>query len=207
MAMTRSSSSRPAVADSGPAAVDSGPAVADGRQVEDGRLAEDSGGVAGPGGADAAADGMLPPVEIALSAEPLDMAGMLARAHHPAAGAVVLFSGEVRDNNRGKAVAYLEYEAHGPLAEKVIAGILLAAREKYSLQIAMARHRTGKAGIGETAVVVITASAHRKEAYAANQYIIDRIKQEAPIWKREYFTDGVSEWGAANGVGDLGSPR
>jgi molybdopterin synthase catalytic subunit len=132
----------------------------------------------------------------ALSAERLDIVGMLAGAHHPGAGAVVLFSGEVRDNNRGKAVAYLEYEAHAPLAEKVIAEVLLAAREKYSLRVALARHRTGRVAAGETAVVVVTASAHRGEAYAANQYIIDRIKREAPIWKREYFTDGASEWGS-----------
>lgn len=129
-----------------------------------------------------------------LSAEPLDIAGMLAGAHHPGAGAVVLFSGEVRDNNRGKAVAYLEYEAHGPLAEKVIAEVVETAREMYSLRVALARHRTGRVAVGETAVVVITASAHRGEAYAANQYIIDRIKREAPIWKREYFMDGASEW-------------
>jgi molybdopterin synthase catalytic subunit len=139
---------------------------------------------------------MLPRVESALSAEPLDIARLLAVAHHLGAGAVVLFSGEVRDNNRGKAVAYLEYEAHGPLAEKVIAAVLLAAREKYSLRVALARHRTGRVAVGETAVVVVTASAHRGEAYAANQYIIDRIKREAPIWKREYFTDGASEWGS-----------
>jgi molybdopterin synthase catalytic subunit len=132
----------------------------------------------------------------ALSAERLDIVGMLAGAHHPGAGAVVLFSGEVRDTNRGKAVAYLEYEAHAPLAEKVIAEVLLAAREKYSLRVALARHRTGRVAVGETAVVVVTASAHRGEAYAANQYIIDRIKREAPIWKREYFTDGASEWGS-----------
>jgi molybdopterin synthase catalytic subunit len=93
----------------------------------------------------------------ALCAERLDIAGMLAGAHHPGAGAVVLFSGEVRDNNRGKAVAYLEYEAHGPL---------------------------------------ITASAHRGESYSANQYIIDRIKQEVPIWKREHYVDGGCEWGS-----------
>ncbi len=134
------------------------------------------------------------------------MAALLKAAHHPGAGAVVLFSGEVRDNNRGKEVAYLEYESHAPLAAKMIAEILQAAREKWSLQIAVARHRTGKVAIGETAVVVITASAHRSEAYAANRYIIDRIKHEAPIWKCEYFADGSHEWGnncnCASATGD-----
>jgi molybdopterin synthase catalytic subunit len=123
------------------------------------------------------------------------MVGMLAGAHHPGAGAVVLFSGEVRDNNRGRAVAFLEYEAYGPLAEQLIAEILATAKEKWSLATAIARHRTGKVGIGDTAVVVITASAHRGEAYAANRYIIDRIKHEAPIWKCEHYADGTHEWG------------
>jgi molybdopterin synthase catalytic subunit len=123
------------------------------------------------------------------------MGGMLAAAHHPGAGAVVLFSGEVRDQNQGRAVAYLEYEANGPLAEKVIEEILSAARAKWKLHIAVARHRIGRIAIGETAVVVITASAHRGEAFDANRYIIDRIKHEAPIWKCEYYVDGTRAWG------------
>jgi len=130
-----------------------------------------------------------------ISAEPLDIVGLLAGAHHPGAGAVVLFSGEVRDNNHGRAVAFLEYESYIPLASKMIGEILATAREKWSLQIAVAQHRIGKVAIGDTAVVVITASAHRSEAYAANRYIIDRIKHEAPIWKCEHYTDGTHEWG------------
>ena len=131
----------------------------------------------------------------ALSAECIDMPALLSRAHHPGAGAVVLFSGEVRDNNRGEAVAFLEYEAHAPLAEKLIAEILAEAKARWSLHIAVAQHRTGKVVVGDTAVVVITASAHRSEAYAANRYIIDRIKHEAPIWKCEHYADGSHEWG------------
>lgn len=141
-----------------------------------------------------AAGGNIPDVA-ALSAEPIDMVGMLAGAHHPGAGAVVLFSGEVRDNNRGQAVSYLEYEAYAPLAEQMIAEILATAKSRWSLQIALAQHRTGIVAVGDTAVVVITASAHRSEAYAANRYIIDRIKHEAPIWKCEHYADGSREWG------------
>ena len=130
-----------------------------------------------------------------MSAEPIDMAGMLARAHHPGAGAVVLFSGEVRNSNRGRAVVFLEYEAYAPLAERMVEEILAAAKEKWGLHIALAQHRTGRVDVGDTAVVVITASAHRGEAYAANRYIIDRIKHEAPIWKCEHYADGEKEWG------------
>jgi molybdopterin synthase catalytic subunit len=130
-----------------------------------------------------------------LSDRPLDMAGLLAGAHHPGAGAVVLFSGEVRDLNRGRAVAFLEYEAYPPLAVTMIGEILAAAKEKWELHIAVAQHRVGKVAVGDTAVIVITASAHRSEAYAANRYIIDRIKHEAPIWKCEHYADGTHEWG------------
>ena len=126
---------------------------------------------------------------------PIDLVGLLAAAHAPAAGAVVLFSGEVRDSNRGQDVAYLEYEAHVALAEKVIGEILVEAKEKWGLLVAVAQHRTGRVEVGEAAVVVITAAVHRGEAYAANRHIIDRIKHEAPIWKCEHYQDGSQEWG------------
>ena len=152
-----------------------------------------------PAAEDSAVDPGLPGIVAGssefLSAEPLDMVALLKDAHHPGAGAVVLFSGEVRESNQGKAVAYLEYEAYGPLASKMMREIVKEARDKWALYIAIAQHRTGKVAIGEPAVVVITASAHRSEAYAANRYIIDRIKHEAPIWKCEYYADGSHEWG------------
>jgi molybdopterin synthase catalytic subunit len=130
-----------------------------------------------------------------ISGEPLDFIGLLSRAHHPGAGAVVLFSGEVRDSNLGRPVDCLEYEAYAPLASSMIAEILATAKQRWSLHSAIAQHRVGKVAIGDTAVVVITASAHRGEAYAANRYIIDRIKHEAPIWKCEHYKDGTREWG------------
>lgn len=128
--------------------------------------------------------------------QPLDILGLLAQAHHPKAGAVVLFSGDVRDTNSGKEVVCLEYEAHFTMASKLIEDILQEATGKWQLHRAIAQHRIGKLDIGESAVVVITASPHRKEAYAANRFIIDKIKHEAPIWKCEYFTDGTRQWGA-----------
>lgn len=130
-----------------------------------------------------------------ISAAPLDIIELLSRAHHPGAGAVVLFSGEVRDSNKGRAVELLEYEAYEPLAANLIGEIIATAKEKWSLHIAVAQHRIGNVAVGETAVIVITAAAHRSEAYAANRYIIDRIKHEAPIWKCEHYADGTHEWG------------
>lgn len=127
--------------------------------------------------------------------EPIDVVGLLAGAQDPGAGAIVLFSGEVRDNNRGREVVCLEYEAHVALAEKMMMDIVAAAKERWKLTAAVAQHRIGRVEVGESAVVVITASVHRGEAYAANRHIIDRIKHEAPIWKCEHYADGTKEWG------------
>ncbi|RZJ83161.1 MAG: molybdenum cofactor biosynthesis protein MoaE [Chryseobacterium sp.] len=125
----------------------------------------------------------------------LDIFHLFQQAHDPKAGAVVLFSGEVRDNSLGKPVKCLEYEAFEAMAEKMIHEIVAAAKEKWHLNKVIAQHRIGEVEVGGTAVVVITCSPHRKEAYAANRYIIDRIKHEAPIWKCEHFEDGTKEWG------------
>lgn len=130
-----------------------------------------------------------------LSAHNIEISTLFAMAHHPKAGAVVLFSGETRDASHGKEVCYLEYEAQESIAEKMIEDILHQAKERWKLYVAIAVHRTGKVAVSETAVVVITASAHRSEAYAANRFIIDKIKHEVPIWKCEYFADGSKEWG------------
>lgn len=137
-----------------------------------------------------------PAVEVKyITSEPIDLAGLLATSHHPQAGAVVLFSGDVRDNNLSKNVSYLEYEAQETIASKLISEILEEAKQKWKLNIAIAQHRIGKVEVSEAAVVVITATPHRREAYEANRHIIDRIKHEVPIWKCEYFTDGTKLWG------------
>ena len=110
------------------------------------------------------------------------------------AGAVVSFLGLVRNHNLGEGVKYLEYEAYDALANKIISQILTDAIEKWNLHEAFCEHRVGKVNIGESAVVVITQSSHRKEAYEANQYIINRVKAEAPIWKKEFFSSGKVLW-------------
>ena len=130
-----------------------------------------------------------------ISEKTLDAVDLLARSHDPKAGAVVLFSGDVRDTNIGKEVLYLEYEAHHFLASRMIREVLEEAALRWKLNVAIAQHRIGKVEVGESAVVVITASPHRREAYEANRHIIDRIKHEVPIWKCEVFRDGTKQWG------------
>ena len=164
-------------------------------EVSSARAAATQGSAASTAGSAPHIASSFPAPAAVISAEPLDMVGLLAGAHHPGAGAVVLFSGEVRNSNKGLAVNFLEYEAYIPLATQLIKEILEEARGKWQLHIAIAQHRIGKVAIGDTAVVVITASAHRSEAYSANRYIIDRIKHEAPIWKCEHYADGSQEWG------------
>ncbi|MDH5719546.1 MAG: molybdenum cofactor biosynthesis protein MoaE [Spirochaetia bacterium] len=129
-----------------------------------------------------------------LSDKPIVPSKYIENMHHPKAGAIVLFSGESRNHNEGKAVKYLEYEAHESLANKIIDEIIESAKKKWELHDVFCMHRTGKVDICESAVVIITLSSHRDEAYAANRYIIDRLKHEAPIWKKEYFEDGSIEW-------------
>lgn len=130
-----------------------------------------------------------------ISENPLNIGEFFSKTHHSKCGAVVLFSGEVRDSSNHKEVTHLEYEAQPALANKMMREIINDAKEKWPLHIAVAQHRVGKVYMGESAVVVITATPHRKEAYEANQYIINRIKHEVPIWKCEFFADGSHEWG------------
>lgn len=125
----------------------------------------------------------------------IDFCAEYQKAKHASSGAIVMFSGDVRDLNKGKSVTHIDYEAYIPLAEKTIQKILEEASKKWELNYAQCIHRVGVTGICETAVVVATSSVHRREAYDANRYIIDRVKNEAPVWKHEFYADGTSEWG------------
>jgi molybdopterin synthase catalytic subunit len=120
---------------------------------------------------------------------------LMASLQNDQAGASVLFAGIVRNQNKGKQVSWLEYEAFKPLAEKMIHHIEEEAKSAFDLIAAICVHRVGKLSIGDTAVVVITLAMHRREAYEANQFIIDKVKHEVPIWKKEYWIDGTYAWG------------
>ena len=111
----------------------------------------------------------------------------------PQAGAVSLFVGVVRDNNLGRDVNYLEYDAYPAMATKVMRQIEGEIRERWDvLDIAM-HHRIGRLEIGEASVAVAVASAHRGEGIEACHYGIDRLKAIVPIWKKEVWADG-EEW-------------
>ncbi len=132
-----------------------------------------------------------------ISADVLDMQTLSEACNRPEAGAVLVFTGNVRNHSHGKDVLYLEYEAHESMAAKTIRTILAEARERWSLHAVLCVHRVGRLEIGEAAVAVVSAASHRDEAYAANRYVIDEVKRRAPIWKREHFADGSAQWTAA----------
>ena len=108
-------------------------------------------------------------------------------------GAVVSFIGLVRDHHQGRSVHALEYDAYGPMAVKTLRDIVAEAESRWQVEAAVV-HRVGLLQIGEAAVVIATASAHRSEAFAACQYIIDALKARVPIWKREHYTEGQPQW-------------
>jgi molybdopterin synthase catalytic subunit len=122
--------------------------------------------------------------------EPLDVQAIGALVSAADCGAVVYFVGIVRDHNAGRHVRWLEYEAYAPLAAKAFRQIAQEAAVRWpSIRLAV-HHRVGRLAIGEPSVVIAAASAHRRDAYAASRYAIERIKQIAPIWKREHFEGG-----------------
>ncbi len=122
----------------------------------------------------------------------------IAERPSPTTGAVVVFEGVVRDNNEGNQVLSLEYEAMDSLACKEGNRILEEAMKRFPIESAECIHRVGHLKIGDIAVRVVVAAGHRKEAFAACSYIIDEVKSRVPIWKKEHYADGSSDWiGAA----------
>jgi molybdopterin synthase catalytic subunit len=117
-------------------------------------------------------------------------AAAAARHGAPGVGAVTTFAGLVRDQNAGRRVTRLEYEAYEPLALKAFAQIAEEAAALWPTAVLGIHHRTGPVAIGEASIVIVAASAHRTEAFAASRYAIERVKQIAPIWKHEYFEGG-----------------
>jgi molybdopterin synthase catalytic subunit len=136
---------------------------------------------------------------LAVVNEPLDLdalattVGVAAASGALGCGAVSCFSGLVRGQNAGRRVQHLDYEAYAPLAITVFAQIRDEIAAEWPGAVIGMHHRTGRVAVGETSVIVAAATAHRADAFAACRYAIERIKQIAPVWKREYF-DGGDVW-------------
>jgi molybdopterin synthase catalytic subunit len=108
-------------------------------------------------------------------------------------GAVIVFRGVARRQSRGREVVHLEYEAYPEMAEKVMAQIGDEMRERWPISRVAIVHRTGVLEIGQASVMIAVSAPHRREAFDAASYAIDRLKQIVPIWKKEVWSDG-SQW-------------
>ena len=126
---------------------------------------------------------------------PLSLEEVYGLADDPANGAIVVMSGMVRNQTEGKPVVALEYQAYEPMALRVFQQIAAEIRQQWSdVQRVVIHHRTGRLAIGEISVLVAVGCPHRSEAFAACQYAIDTLKHNAPIWKKEHWADGSTNW-------------
>ena len=128
-----------------------------------------------------------------LTDRPIAPADLLQAVTSAQRGGIACFFGAVRNHHGGRAVARLEYSAYEPMAEAECARIVAEACERWPVAVAL-RHRVGALEIGDTAVGVAAAGAHRDEAFAACRYVIEEVKRRVPIWKRERYADGTEEW-------------
>ena len=129
---------------------------------------------------------------VAVTASPLDLPALTAEVAGSVAGdgAIAAFTGLVRNHNQGRQVRFLEYEAYEPLALRALSRIVEEARAAWPGARLGLHHRTGRLEIGEASIVIVAASPHRADAFAACRYAIERVKQIVPIWKREHFEGG-----------------
>lgn len=133
-------------------------------------------------------------MDFQLTSHPIDPAGLLAGLGDVRAGAWVTFEGRVRDGNAGRAVKALDYEAYGQLAAKEGLKVMKEARGRFDVVVALCVHRTGSLALGDIAVWIAVGAVHRSTAFEACRFIIDQMKARLPVWKKEHYADGESEW-------------
>jgi molybdopterin synthase catalytic subunit len=131
---------------------------------------------------------------IELITAPIDSESVLARVASPEAGAVVLFLGTTRRVTGGRETESLDYECFAEMARAKLAELEAEARRRWPLVECAIVHRTGHLEIGEASVAVAVSTAHRHDAFAAGQWLIDTLKEVVPIWKKENWADGESQW-------------
>lgn len=136
---------------------------------------------------------------IELVHEAIDVAALTAAVGCDPAGAIVTFIGTTRDNNEGRRVSLLEYEAYPAMARAEMEKIATQARETWPIEAIAIVHRLGPVPLGEASVAIAVSAAHRRAAFDACQYAIDRLKQVVPIWKKEHFEGGEIWIGSQTG--------
>jgi molybdopterin synthase catalytic subunit len=129
---------------------------------------------------------------VAVTSAPLDLQALTAEIAGATTGdgAITTFVGLVREQNQGRRVSFLDYEAYEPLAVRALHRILDEARDSWPTTRLGVHHRIGRLELGEASIIIVAASAHRGDAFAACRYTIERVKQIVPIWKHEHFEGG-----------------
>ena len=128
-----------------------------------------------------------------ITSKRLDPSQITARVHNDGNGAVVTFLGVTRDHNLDRRVKYLEYEAYQPMADNMIACLIMEMKHRWDIGLVAVAHRIGRVDVGEPSMVVAVSAEHRRPAFEAIIHFVDRLKQIVPIWKKEYF-DGGTVW-------------
>jgi molybdopterin synthase catalytic subunit len=128
-----------------------------------------------------------------LTEEPLDLTALIAEVQSLERGGIACFVGTVRNHQDGRPVERLDYTAYSPMAEAEFGRIVADARSRWDVAIAL-KHRIGRLAVGDVAVAIVAAAAHRDSAFAACRYLIEETKRRVPIWKQELFADGAVEW-------------
>ncbi len=131
---------------------------------------------------------------VELTTQPIDTAAVLSNVNSHAAGAVVLFLGTAREFTAGRQTASLEYECFAEMAQAKLAEIEATARARWPLIGCSIVHRLGPVALGEASVAVAVSSPHRDVAFEAGKWLIDTLKVVVPIWKKEHWADGTTEW-------------
>jgi molybdopterin synthase catalytic subunit len=134
-----------------------------------------------------------------LTTRPLDPTALIAEVQSQERGGIACFVGTVRNHHGGRAVRRLEYEAYLPMAEAECDRIAAETGQRWPVAVAL-QHRIGRLEIGDAAVAIAAAGAHREEAFAACRYVIEEVKRRVPIWKREIYEDGTESWVGAGGT-------
>ncbi|CAB4880701.1 unannotated protein [freshwater metagenome] len=124
---------------------------------------------------------------------PLDLAEMQRLAADHRAGAIVSFSGNVRDHDHGRDVSSLTYEGH-PSAAEVLRDVAETIAGRFDLVSLVVAHRVGPLSIGDAALIAVVGTAHRGEAFRACEALVDLTKERLPVWKHQVFSDGTDEW-------------
>ncbi len=129
-----------------------------------------------------------------VSSDPIDTAALLAKVGSDEDGAALLFIGVVRDHAEGRKVIGMRYDVYAEMATEVLREIALEASIPLGTNRIAVAHRFGELKIGEISVGIAVSSPHRAEAYEASRFVIEEIKKRLPVWKKEHYLDGVSEW-------------